>query len=75
MAGHSRLMASDWSEDDVSSWLREEGLEVLVDVFKANNIDGPELLALNKETLATDLKIGTVFVICISTSKNPSTLV
>lgn len=60
MAGHSSLMPSDWSEDDVSSWLRAEGLEVLVDMFKANNIDGSELLALNKESLASDLKIGTV---------------
>ncbi|KAL2088051.1 hypothetical protein ACEWY4_016879 [Coilia grayii] len=60
MAGHSRLMASDWSEDDVSSWLREEGLDVLVDVFKANNIDGLELLALNKDILTTDLKIESV---------------
>lgn len=62
MVGHSSRMPSDWSEDDVSSWLREEGLEVLVDMFKTNNIDGSELLALNKDSLATDLKIGTVFI-------------
>lgn len=54
---HSHMMPSDWSEDNVSSWLREEGLDIMVDVFKANNIDGPELLVLNKDTLATDLKI------------------
>ncbi|XP_062383366.1 WD repeat, SAM and U-box domain-containing protein 1-like isoform X2 [Sardina pilchardus] len=60
MGGHSRMMPSDWSEDDVSSWLRQEGLEALVDVFKANNIDGSELLALSKDALATDMKIESV---------------
>uniref|UniRef100_W5KAU8 WD repeat, SAM and U-box domain-containing protein 1 n=1 Tax=Astyanax mexicanus TaxID=7994 RepID=W5KAU8_ASTMX len=55
--GHSRLMVSEWSEDDVLSWLREEGLESLIDTFKANNIDGAELLSLSKESLSTDLRI------------------
>ncbi|TTI92361.1 WD repeat, SAM and U-box domain-containing protein 1 [Bagarius yarrelli] len=55
--GHSRLMVNDWSEDDVSAWLREEGLESLVDAFKANNIDGAELLSLSKESLSSDLHI------------------
>lgn len=49
---------SDWSEDDVSAWLQEEGLESLVDTFKANNIDGTELLSLSKESLSSDLHIG-----------------
>lgn len=56
--GHSRLTVSDWSEDDVSAWLREEGLESLVDTFKANNIDGAELLSLSKESLSSELRIG-----------------
>lgn len=56
--GHSRLTVSDWSEDDVSAWLQEEGLESLVDTFKANNIDGTELLSLSKESLSSDLHIG-----------------
>ncbi|XP_017537839.1 WD repeat, SAM and U-box domain-containing protein 1 isoform X1 [Pygocentrus nattereri] len=55
--GHSRLTVSEWSEDDVSSWLLEEGLESLVDTFKANNIDGAELLSLSKESLSSDLHI------------------
>ncbi|XP_066521073.1 WD repeat, SAM and U-box domain-containing protein 1 [Hoplias malabaricus] len=55
--GHSRLMVSEWSEDDVSSWLREEGLESLIDTFKANNIDGAELLSLSKDSLSSDLHI------------------
>ncbi|MCJ8730029.1 hypothetical protein PDJAM_G00113750 [Pangasius djambal] len=55
--GHSRWMVGDWSEDDVSAWLREEGLESLVDKFKANNIDGAELLLLTKETLSSELHI------------------
>ena len=42
----------------MSSWLLEEGLESLVDTFKANNIDGAELLSLSKESLSSDLRIG-----------------
>ncbi|XP_023136837.2 WD repeat, SAM and U-box domain-containing protein 1-like isoform X2 [Amphiprion ocellaris] len=52
LPGHSRLLPPDWSEEDVQSWLSEEGLEELVSVFKANNIDGPELIQLSKETAA-----------------------
>ncbi|XP_028256860.1 WD repeat, SAM and U-box domain-containing protein 1 [Parambassis ranga] len=59
-AGRSKLLVSDWSEDDVSEWLAEEGLEGLVDKFKANNIDGTELLSLTKETLASELHIESV---------------
>uniref|UniRef100_A0A8C9SKN9 WD repeat, SAM and U-box domain-containing protein 1 n=1 Tax=Scleropages formosus TaxID=113540 RepID=A0A8C9SKN9_SCLFO len=51
------LLMGDWSEDDVSAWLHEEGLEALVDTFKANNIDGAELLSLSKEMLAMELNI------------------
>uniref|UniRef100_A0A4W6FR40 WD repeat, SAM and U-box domain-containing protein 1 n=1 Tax=Lates calcarifer TaxID=8187 RepID=A0A4W6FR40_LATCA len=47
-----RLLVADWSEEDVQTWLCEEGLEELVCNFKANNIDGPELSQLNKETAA-----------------------
>lgn len=57
-AGRLTLLVSDWSEKDVSSWLVEEGLEGLVDKFRANNIDGSELLSLTKETLASELHIG-----------------
>lgn len=59
LPGHSRLLLliADWSEEDVQAWLREEGLEELISVFKANNIDGAELIQLNKETLA-ELGIG-----------------
>ncbi|XP_062853770.1 WD repeat, SAM and U-box domain-containing protein 1 [Trichomycterus rosablanca] len=55
--GHSRLMPSDWSEDDVLAWLREEELESLIDTFKVNNIDGAELLSLSKESLCSELHI------------------
>ncbi|XP_005724209.1 WD repeat, SAM and U-box domain-containing protein 1-like isoform X1 [Pundamilia nyererei] len=58
--GRSKLLVSDWSEDDVSEWLLEEGLEGLVDRFKANNIDGTELLSLTKETLASELHVESV---------------
>lgn len=57
-AGRLTLLVCDWSEEDVSSWLVEEGLEGLVDKFRANNIDGSELLSLTKETLASELHIG-----------------
>lgn len=60
LAGHSKLLVSDWSEEDVSTWLVEEGLEDLVDTFKANNIDGTELLNLNKDTLASELGVDSV---------------
>ncbi|CAN9507212.1 unnamed protein product [Ophioblennius macclurei] len=59
-AGRSKLLVNDWSEGDVSQWLAEEGLAGLVDAFKANNIDGTELLALTKETLASELRIESV---------------
>ncbi|XP_072321089.1 WD repeat, SAM and U-box domain-containing protein 1 [Eucyclogobius newberryi] len=56
-SGLSKLLVSDWSEEDVSLWLGEEGLEGLVETFKSNNIDGSELLSLTKETLASELHI------------------
>lgn len=55
--GHSRSLVSDWSEEDVQMWLQEEGLGELVGIFKANNMDGAELIQLKKETLA-ELGIG-----------------
>ncbi|KAM4631175.1 WD repeat, SAM and U-box domain-containing protein 1 [Polymixia lowei] len=60
LAGQCKLLVSDWSEEDVSAWLVEEGLEGLVDKFRANNIDGTELLSLTKDTLASDLHIESV---------------
>lgn len=58
LLGHSRLLVSDWSEEDVGAWLCEEGLQALVENFKTNNIDGAELVSLTKETLASELNIG-----------------
>lgn len=59
LPGHSSLLVADWSEEDVQTWLCEEGLQELLSVFKANNIDGAELSQLNKET-ATELGIASV---------------
>ncbi|XP_070831718.1 WD repeat, SAM and U-box domain-containing protein 1-like [Chaetodon trifascialis] len=59
LPGHSRLLVADWSEEDVQTWLCEEGLQELVSIFKANNIDGPELSQMNKETV-TELGIESV---------------
>lgn len=56
-SGRSKLLVGDWSEEDVSLWLVEEGLEGLVEAFRANDIDGTELLSLTKETLASELHI------------------
>ncbi|XP_026231804.1 WD repeat, SAM and U-box domain-containing protein 1-like [Anabas testudineus] len=52
LPGHSRLLLADWSEEDVQTWLCEEGLEELVSIFKVNNMDGLELSQLSKETAA-----------------------
>ncbi|EGW01587.1 WD repeat, SAM and U-box domain-containing protein 1 [Cricetulus griseus] len=52
-----KQLIEDWSEEDVSTWLRAQGLEDLVGIFQMNNIDGKELLHLTKESLAGDLKI------------------
>ncbi|NXY87717.1 WSDU1 protein, partial [Alcedo cyanopectus] len=52
-----RVPVEDWSEDDVSAWLRAQGLEEFVGLFKKNNIDGKELLNLTTESLANELKI------------------
>ncbi|KAJ8282379.1 hypothetical protein COCON_G00048980 [Conger conger] len=60
LPGHSRLLVCDWSEEDVSAWLSAEGLEVLVGSFKANNIDGGELISLTKDTLASEMNIDSV---------------
>ncbi|XP_061669915.1 WD repeat, SAM and U-box domain-containing protein 1 isoform X2 [Syngnathoides biaculeatus] len=59
-AGRSKLLVSDWSEEDVSAWLSEEGLGSLVDTFRTNNIDGLELLGLTKESLLSELHIESV---------------
>lgn len=66
-AGRSNLLISDWSEEDVSAWLQEEGLGGLVDKFRANDIDGTELLRLTKETLASELHIGETDTRCSAT--------
>uniref|UniRef100_A0A8C6V0V6 WD repeat, SAM and U-box domain-containing protein 1 n=1 Tax=Neogobius melanostomus TaxID=47308 RepID=A0A8C6V0V6_9GOBI len=51
LPAHSQLtLLSDWSEEDVQTWLREEGLDELIGIFKSNNIDGPELSRMDKET-------------------------
>lgn len=55
-AGRCRPVA-DWSEEDVQRWLCEEGLQELTAVFRANNMDGAELILLNKEA-AGELGVG-----------------
>ncbi|XP_067301234.1 WD repeat, SAM and U-box domain-containing protein 1-like isoform X2 [Pseudorasbora parva] len=58
--GYSRTLVSDWSEEDVCEWLRDEGFEALVDTFRAHNIDGAELMTLNVDTLTTAFNIESV---------------
>lgn len=60
LPGHTRLLVCDWSEEDVSAWLCAEGLEALVGAFKANNIDGGELISLTKDTLASEMNIDSI---------------
>lgn len=55
-AGRLRRVA-DWSEEEVQRWLCEEGLQEVAVVFRANNMDGAELILLDKET-AGELGIG-----------------
>ncbi|XP_028991610.1 WD repeat, SAM and U-box domain-containing protein 1-like isoform X2 [Betta splendens] len=51
--GHCRPpLLADWSEEDVRSWLRDEGLGELVGAFTAHDVDGPELSQLSRETAA-----------------------
>ncbi|XP_051997418.1 WD repeat, SAM and U-box domain-containing protein 1-like [Xyrauchen texanus] len=57
LRGHSRLIVSKWSEEDVLAWLWEEGLEDVIYAFKSNNIDGEELLSPTKESLSSELPI------------------
>ncbi|MED6291426.1 hypothetical protein CHARACLAT_023441 [Characodon lateralis] len=52
LSGHSRLLLADWAEEDAQRWLLEEELDELVLIFKANNIDGPEMNHMSKETVA-----------------------
>ncbi|KAM4697891.1 WD repeat, SAM and U-box domain-containing protein 1 [Rhinophrynus dorsalis] len=46
-----------WSEAEVLHWLSEESLTEVEHIFKANNIDGKELLNLTKDSLLNDLRI------------------
>ncbi|XP_078619035.1 WD repeat, SAM and U-box domain-containing protein 1-like isoform X2 [Branchiostoma floridae x Branchiostoma japonicum] len=48
---------SDWSVEEVCSWLRGKGLEHHVETFRENEIDGNELKQLTNETLSKDLGI------------------
>ncbi|XP_017157916.1 WD repeat, SAM and U-box domain-containing protein 1-like isoform X2 [Poecilia reticulata] len=59
LPGHSRLLLADWTEEDVQSWLCEEGLDELVMIFKTNNIDGSEVNHMSRETV-TELGIESV---------------
>uniref|UniRef100_H3DGE9 WD repeat, SAM and U-box domain-containing protein 1 n=1 Tax=Tetraodon nigroviridis TaxID=99883 RepID=H3DGE9_TETNG len=51
-SGYSARLFSDWSEEDVQAWLREEGLQDLIGIFTTHNIDGAELTRLDKDTAA-----------------------
>lgn len=54
----------------MQSWLREEGLDEIAKIFKANNINGPEMNHMSKETLV-ELGIGEDRV-CLCTFRNHS---
>ena len=41
------LDMSQWTVDDVASWLMSENLSKVVPYFRKKNIDGPQLLTLS----------------------------
>lgn len=47
----------DWSVDDVCGWLSSLGLSKYSALFKQHDIDGQELLELDKEILEKEIKI------------------
>ena len=48
---------SQWSKDQVASWLKSLNLEDCIELFDTNEIDGLELLHLTHDTLQLNLKI------------------
>lgn len=52
-----RKTVRQWSVDDVCGWLSSLGLSKYCSNFKGNDIDGEELLELDKEILERELKI------------------
>lgn len=48
---------SHWTNDQVLKWLKSLNLEDCVEVFRANEIDGLELLHLTHDSLQLNLKI------------------
>uniref|UniRef100_S4RSC4 WD repeat, SAM and U-box domain-containing protein 1 n=1 Tax=Petromyzon marinus TaxID=7757 RepID=S4RSC4_PETMA len=53
--GHRAAM--QWSVEDVTSWLHDEGLAELTETFRNNHLDGQELLLLEKKSLGAELNI------------------
>eukprot|EP00755_Sulcionema_specki_P014334 Sspe_Gene.56377::Locus_31021_Transcript_1_1_Confidence_1.000_Length_2502::g.56377::m.56377 len=47
----------DWTVDEVSDWLRDQGLEHLVAVFAANDIDGAALLSMTPREIKEELAV------------------
>ena len=52
------MLPEQWSVDDVCRFLADIGLSQYSETFRANAIDGVELLALNDDTLKNALKVG-----------------
>jgi len=50
---------TDWTVDEVCDWLGSLGLGKCASVFRSHDIDGAELMQLNRNVLETELGIST----------------
>ena len=57
----------EWCEADVVNWIVSLGFAKYVHIFRANHIDGLELLHLTHDSLLTFLKIGLPFLDAVFT--------
>lgn len=55
---HPSSTVAAWTVDDVCHWLSSMGLSKHAPAFRANDIDGYELLQLNKDVMEKELRIG-----------------
>lgn len=54
---------SSWTVDDVCHWLSSMALNKHAQTFRDNDIDGYELLHLDKETMEKELRIGMCLIV------------
>ena len=57
---------SEWSKEDVCEWLGEQGLAEYCHNFRAQAIDGRELVTLSEDTLEHQLGVGMYPIILLN---------